>query len=407
MRGGSVAVVGGSIAGCAAALAVARGGAGQVTVFERTAGALRDRGVGITLQRERYTELRDAGYVDDGVPWLPMSRRVWSVRDGDAPLGRTIAIRPFHFRAYNWGTLWSGLRRRVPEGARYRSGTTVTAVEPGAEGATLRLADGSTERFDAVVGADGYRSAVRAALFPDSEGAPRYAGYLAWRGTSPPVDTALWAEGDCHTVVFPGGHCMIYRIPDPVEGHRVNWVLYAAPPEPPGGPDAATWTAASLPPGRLGPALTAYLRDLVTRRFAPFWAECLLRSPAESMFAQPIHDVEVPAYAAGRVLLTGDAATVARPHTGGGSVKALQDATALEAAWRAGDGWPAVTGAYDADRTAVGRAMVALGRRLGRAQVEETPDWSTMGEAELDAWWRELTGAGAGGTLGGVALDRR
>lgn len=44
MRGGSIAVVGGSIAGCAAALAASRGGAGKITVFERADARLRDRG---------------------------------------------------------------------------------------------------------------------------------------------------------------------------------------------------------------------------------------------------------------------------------------------------------------------------------------------------------------------------
>lgn len=43
MRGGSVAVVGGSIAGCAAALAASRGGAERITVFERADARLRDR----------------------------------------------------------------------------------------------------------------------------------------------------------------------------------------------------------------------------------------------------------------------------------------------------------------------------------------------------------------------------
>lgn len=44
MRGGSVAVVGGSIAGCAAALAASRGGAERITVLERADARLRDRG---------------------------------------------------------------------------------------------------------------------------------------------------------------------------------------------------------------------------------------------------------------------------------------------------------------------------------------------------------------------------
>lgn len=47
MRGsGTVAVVGGSIAGCAFASAAARAGAGEVVVLERTGGRLADRGSG-------------------------------------------------------------------------------------------------------------------------------------------------------------------------------------------------------------------------------------------------------------------------------------------------------------------------------------------------------------------------
>jgi 2-polyprenyl-6-methoxyphenol hydroxylase-like FAD-dependent oxidoreductase len=57
----SVAVVGGSIAGCATAQAVARAGAGRVTVFERAGGELRDRGVGIALHDDRFAELEAAG----------------------------------------------------------------------------------------------------------------------------------------------------------------------------------------------------------------------------------------------------------------------------------------------------------------------------------------------------------
>lgn len=95
MRGGSIAVVGGSIAGCAAALAASRGGAGKITVFERADAQLRDRGVGIALQSDRYDELRDAGYVAPEMPWAPLTRRVWTVRDGEARHGRALGEQPF------------------------------------------------------------------------------------------------------------------------------------------------------------------------------------------------------------------------------------------------------------------------------------------------------------------------
>ncbi|MFJ9322685.1 FAD-dependent monooxygenase [Streptomyces globisporus] len=385
MRGGSVAVVGGSIAGCAAALAASRGGAERVTVLERADDRLRDRGVGIALHSDRYDELREAGYVAPEMPWAPLTRRVWSVRDGEAGHGRVVGEQPFPFRAYSWGSLWSELRRRVPDGVSYRSGAVVTAVEPDADGATLRLADGSEERFDLVIGADGYRSVVREAMFPGADAT--YAGYIGWRGTSPDVADLPSDGNDAHNIVFPGGHCMIYRIPDGVGGHRLNWVLYTAPPQTDGlHPDLRTPT--SLPPGRLNSELTAHLRALVADTFPPYWAARVLRTPAETTFIQPIYDLEVPHYTSGRLVLVGDAASVARPHIGGGSVKALQDATALEAAWVAGESWKEVLEGYDERRGTVGAAMVALARRMGDAQVENTPDWAAMDQAGFDAWWQ-------------------
>lgn len=386
MRGGSIAVVGGSIAGCATALAASRGGAGKVTVFERADAELRDRGVGIALHSDRYDELRDAGYVAPEMPWAPLNQRVWSVRDGDAEHGRAIGEQPFPFRAYNWGSLWSELRRRVPEEVTYRSGAVVTGVEPDDDGVTLRLADGYEEHFDVVIGADGYRSVVREAMFPGIT--PSYAGYIGWRGTSSDVEGLPFDGQSAHNVVFPGGHCMIYRIPDGDGGHRLNWVLYTAPPQVDGlHPDLRTPT--SLPPGRLNAELTAHLRALVAENFPSYWASRVLRTPAETTFIQPIYDLEVPHYTSGRMALVGDAASVARPHIGGGSVKALQDATALEAAWGAGESWKEVLERYDTGRGAVGAAMVALARRMGSAQVENTPDWSAMEQPGFDAWWQD------------------
>ncbi|MFE2125173.1 Rossmann-fold NAD(P)-binding domain-containing protein [Streptomyces amritsarensis] len=244
MRGGTVAVIGGSIAGCAVATAVSRAGAGQVTVLERTGGRLEDRGVGLCVHDERAVELRASGALPAGIAAHPLQRRRWVVRDDtEGADGRLIWQQPFPFHSYHWGLLWRGLRESVPDTVRYRQGETVTAVEPApigtgagagaGEGARVRLAGGSVEHYDLVVGADGYRSVVRAALSPDSR--PHYAGYVCWRGN---VDAARLGElrglGDpvpdaVTTVCFPGGSCVVYRIPGP-GGPRVNWVLYAAPP---------------------------------------------------------------------------------------------------------------------------------------------------------------------------------
>ncbi|MEV5977336.1 FAD-dependent monooxygenase [Streptomyces sp. NPDC052114] len=408
MRGGRVAVVGGSIAGCAAALAAHRGGADEITVYERASGDLADRGVGLAVHDARYAELEAAGYLDASMPWVQMVRRRWYVRDDTAasPVGREIAETPFPFRTYNWGPLWRELRSRVPEAADFRAGTPVEALHPGPDGVRVDTADG-TEEFDLVVGADGYRSVARTSAFGDVR--PAYAGYLAWRGAFPEArlaDPHLWAEDDCAYVVFPGGHVILYRIPDGAGGHRVNWVLYTAPPPDLDlglGLDLRLTGPTSLPPGGLTRALAAHLAYVADELVPPFWGALLRETAPAELFLQPMYDFTAPRCTADRVLLVGDAAAVARPHTGAGAVKALQDATVLESALVTADTWAQALDTYDTDRTASGRSMVDLGRRLGRALVQATPDWRAMDGTALETWWKQADGSGA---FGGRELRR-
>lgn len=395
MRGGRVAIVGGSVAGCAAALAAHRGGAEGITVYERAAGQLADRGVGLAMHNDRYAELEAAGYVDAAMPWIQLSRRAWYVRDGKAPLGRRVGTMPFPFRTYNWGPLWRELRTRIPESVEFRAGTAIERLHVTSDHVELSTADGDRERFDFVVGADGYRSVVRTAAHPEVR--PRYAGYLAWRGAFPVErlpDPGLWPVEDCVYAVFPGGHAIIYRIPDGRGGHRVNWVLYAAPPAGHGLPlDSPT----SLPPGTLTDELRACALEMADTQLAPYWGQLMHLTAPEELFIQPMYDFTAPRYAVGRLALAGDAATVARPHTGGGAVKALQDATALGSAMASAGSWPEALAAYDTRRSEVGRSMVDLGRRLGLGLVQESPDWSTMDQSGLEKWWQQADGSSAFG----------
>ncbi|MGW0535074.1 FAD-dependent monooxygenase [Streptomyces sp. NPDC003032] len=406
-RGGKVAVVGGSVAGCAAALAACRGGADEVTVYERAGGDLAERGVGLAVHDARYAELESAGYMDAGMPWVRIVRRRWYVRDAAAaPLGREIGVMPFPFRTYNWGPLWRELRGRVPPTAVFRAGTPVEALRPGPDGTLVETADG-TERFDLVVGADGYRSVARTSAFGDVR--PAYAGYLAWRGAYPAArlaDPGLWADDDCAYVVFPGGHVIFYRIPDGVGGHRVNWVLYTAPPPDLDlglGLDLRLTGPTSLPPGGLTEALATHLGYVADDLLPPYWGALVRATAPGELFLQPMYDFTAPRCATDRVLLVGDAAAVARPHTGAGAVKALQDATVLESALTTADTWAQALDAYDSDRTPCGRTMVDLGRRLGDALVLATPDWRVMDQTALEIWWKQADGTGA---FGGRELKR-
>lgn len=402
MRGGRVAIVGGSVGGCAAALAAHRGGAGEITVYEQAAGRLADRGVGVAVHDGRYAELESAGYLDAGVPWVQVVRRRWYVRDdGAGPLGREIGVMPFPFRMYTWGPLWQELRRRLPATVEFRTSERVRRVAPvpGGGGAVVETEHGS-DRHDLVVGADGYRSVVRAAAFPDVR--PQYAGYLAWRGAFPAArltDPDRWAAEDGVYVVFPGGHVIIYRIPDGAGGHRVNWVLYATPPPDLELPiDAPT----SLPPGQVTECLHTRLAHIAEHLLPPYWGALVRLTTPDELFVQPMYDFTAPRYTAGALALLGDAATVARPHTGAGAVKALQDATALESALTTATAWPDALDAYDNARAAAGHGIVDLGRRLGRALVQQTPDWHSLDQSALEAWWKRADGSGmfGGGRLG-------
>ncbi|SCD41503.1 MULTISPECIES: hypothetical protein [unclassified Streptomyces] len=81
---------------------------------------------------------------------------------------------------------------------------------------------------------------------------------------------------------------------------------------------------------------------------------------------------------------------MSRPHTASGAVKALQDARCLERVLREGPTVGAALERYADERTAAGAHLVELGRRMGRAQVEETPDRAAMGQDDVDVWFRDV-----------------
>src|SRR4029077_9252333 len=74
------------------------------------------------------------------------------------------------------------------------------------------------------------------------------------------------------------------------------------------------------------PELAARLKSIARSTLAPRLAEVVERTQP---FFQAIYDVETPRIAAGRVVLLGDAAYVARPHVGLGVTKAALDAASL------------------------------------------------------------------------------
>lgn len=387
IKGSNVAVIGGSVAGCAAAIALSRAGC-SVTVYERSRGGLRDRGAGITIPVSVRDDLIAAGYLDPAMPVRYRDELIWLTRDGEAPAGRVAGRQPYPSAIASWALLWRGLRDRVPAGS-YHEDSQVTAVQPDEDGVTLRIGDDRTERYDAVIGADGYRSLTRQAVAPEAR--ITYAGYGLWRGDFPAERLSGGARSrftdDFVSVGFSGGQGVYYLIPEPSPGRlRQNWAIYGPVPDQvyPGRP-------VPIPRGAVTEEAAGYLHRLVAEHFPPSWAEVVRRTELDEMSINPMYDVHVSAYASRQTLLAGDAGALARPHTGAGAVKAIQDACALERACRENPTWDGALAVYDAERCTAGNALTDLGRHLGRMRVEAAPDWTAITPDNFDAWLQANT----------------
>lgn len=373
-------VVGGSIAGCAMAIAGSRAGA-DVTVYERSTGELRDRGLGIVIPPALHAQLVATGYLDAAMPTAPVSTRIWLTRQCGQRSAREFARQPSAVTPCNWGLLWQSLRANTGTAA-YHRGLPVTSVERSAAGrARLRTKD-SEAVYDIVVGADGHESLTRHALAPGLRPSP--AGYTVWRGTLPlnessghrrPLELlrSAWI-----TIGFPGGHGIFYLIPrggeaGPAE-RLLAYAIYATPPA-----DSTGDVDRPAP----------YVREIAEEHFPSEWADIVARGEHTSMVCHPVTDLHAPRAAEPPFLLAGDASCVTRPHTASGAVKALQDALCLEESLRLSASPAEALRRYTRERTAEGARLLELGRRLGSAQVERTPDWSSMGQGEVDTWCRD------------------
>jgi 2-polyprenyl-6-methoxyphenol hydroxylase-like FAD-dependent oxidoreductase len=69
-------------------------------------------------------------------------------------------------------------------GAKVRLGCTFTSIEQDEDGVDVAFTDGSSGRYDLVIGADGLYSKVRETLFPDAP-KPKYSGQGVWRAVLP------------------------------------------------------------------------------------------------------------------------------------------------------------------------------------------------------------------------------
>jgi 2-polyprenyl-6-methoxyphenol hydroxylase-like FAD-dependent oxidoreductase len=179
----------------------------------------------------------------------------------------------------------------------------LTSVEQREEGVVATIADGTAERADLLVGADGLNSLVRAVV---TDARLRFAGYTAWRGISGlPVGTGRmsesWGIGERFGLVDIGRS-------------RTYWFATKNAPE--GQPDE--------PGGR---------KVEILRRFSAWHAPIAAVAGATreaDILRHDIYYLQSPErWSRGRVTLLGDAAHATTPGIGQGAAQATEDAVVL------------------------------------------------------------------------------
>jgi len=359
-------VIGGSMSGLLAALALTRRG-WEVAIHERVAEPLAGRGAGIVAQPELKAALRALGLDAGSDLGVDVPTRVMYARDGRVTHRLDVAQ-----TMTAWDRVFHLLKAALPD-TPYHCGKQLQRVEQGA-GVTAHFADGTTAEGDILVGADGIRSTVRQQYLPELT--PLYAGYTAWRGLVAEQDfpAALHAQlFEDFSFCLPSNEQMLgYPVAGPDNdlrrGHRrYNFVWYRPASESEQLPrlltdESGRTHALSIPPPLIAREVVAQMRaeaeDVLAPQFNEMLALCALP------FLQPIYDLEVPHMAFGRVAVLGDAAFVARPHVGAGVAKAAEDALALADALEAGDVESSLK-QFEAARLSVGNKIIERARRLG------------------------------------------
>ena len=296
---------------------------------------------------------------------IKLRKAVCLDRDGHAiveqPTARTMSA---------WARLYRALRDALPA-PDYRLGKALVGVEQDRDGVDALFADGTRERGDLLIGADGVRSTVRSQFLPRIE--PVYAGYVAWRAVLDEADVPpdIWREVvDLYTFCLPEGEQWIsYPVPgrdnDTRIGRRAYNIVWYRPADRDALIDLCTDAAGrhhanGIPPPLIRPELIARVKADAGARIAPRLAEIFVRA---APFFQPIYDLASPRLVFGRVALAGDAAFVARPHAGAATTKAALDAACLADSIRdAGDDLDAGLKRFERVQRPFGNAMVALGR---------------------------------------------
>ncbi|GJF27896.1 FAD-dependent oxidoreductase [Kitasatospora sp. NE20-6] len=355
-----VLVHGGGIGGLSLAVALARRGH-TVEVAE-----LRDEldalGVGIIQPSNALHVMRELGVLDaclaEGFEW-----EVLTICD---PTGAVLAKIPqprMDGAPANNGiprpALAAVLGRAATEaGAVIRFGTTIADLTDDGEGVDVTLSDGSTGRWDLVVGFDGIGSPLRKRLYGDRY-APEYTGFANWRVTVP-------RQGDVQGVVMSTGNQAAKALLTPIT------------------PDDMYLGSVFAEAEDFRPDPARAHEELAERlsAFSGPVAEALthVTDPSAVVYSRISQVTVDEPWHVGRVVLAGDAAHASTPHLAQGAAMAVEDALVLALSLDGSDSVPSALEAWEARRRPRAMFVQALSRAVLK---QETGTATTPEEDEL------------------------
>ena len=345
-----ITIIGGGIGGLTTAIALRQAGL-DVEVYER-APELKEVGAGLSLWPNAIKVLRQLG-LGEALAAISMVAPLVATRN---PRGDILAQLPSATIEQRFGAavrivhraeLLAMLTEALAD-TPLHLGHECTGFDQDGDGVTARFAGGQTARSDALIGADGIHSAVRAQMFGRTP--PRYSGYTAWRAITP-FPTANLRAGESWGCGLRFGLL-------PVDHERVYWFATKNAPadQPP-------------QPGGHKPELLTLFQNW----FDPLPA-VIEATPEEAILRNDIIDrLPLDAWSQGRVTLLGDAAHPMTPNMGQGACQAIEDALVLARCLKATPDIPFALQLYQTKRLKRANKVVTTSYFIGTVGQLKNP----------------------------------
>ena len=335
-----LAIAGAGIGGLTAALALQKLGFRPIVYEQAT--ALGEIGAGLTLAPNATRVLRDLDLFAALTPSavMPEQQVVRHFATGHArvvtPRGaETLARYGAPYWQVHRADLHAALAHAVQsqDAGCLRLGHELIGVTQSGNRVRLDFANGADIDCDLLAAGDGIRSRVREQLHQGP--APRFMGYVAWRGLVPAHkldDPALSQDA----AIYIGPDRMLAHYPVRA-GALVNCVAYARQAD----WGTESWTARAAPQ-----EVVAAFQD-----FHPQVLTLLAALPAEECFKWALYSREpLEQWTQGRVTLLGDAAHPTLPFLGQGANMAIEDGMVLARALKAATDAPTALALYESAR---------------------------------------------------------